>query len=822
VAQRKRSRKNKVAEVCGELDGGGSECQARPLAFLVTTASQHSPQTRPRETTMSDVESARARLAELLRHPDDLEKIPALKAEFTRKKNEIDSQLRLGLKEQLEVTQAGMNSITDGQRTVNQIKEEMMKIDKLCAEAQNLIKDFPDINTVAQTHRNFEQVEKMKNDIETFPQRLDRLEYLLSQDDEDPANQPNLLEIHNGLTELRDIRDDAMNQIKSSEDASTELIENLTLETGATVQDYFVRLDDIIEWFDKHIGEACLNLIELVQSGNDGMVVRLAVVIDEEEKMDKKVKALQDAQREYKDIAERFKFVASGPKELRGYKEKFIKSIEFVCQAHMEEAKEKFQDTPEKIEKNFRWFFNYLNTVKVGMVALMPKRWKIFRTYCKIYHAHMHDWLIEQIEDEGLRPPQMLAIIEWADKYYEKMEKLGVSADELTPHVIDNRAGDLVREYRQKIVRAVEEWMDRLANKDREQFLARDDSSLEPDENGVFRTKTLGDAWRILDQNLDVAIGSGRIDVVEGVVEAMFRVLFSRQRMWQSLIEAELAKWASSSEQEGLGAVQDWIVAIGNDQINCVAEDEEDRPSYLTLFERKTTQEVSPAYTQVIETQINSLKEGYLELGIICVHTFVSLIFNTDFRTIMPEFFTGAWYPQKRMAAITSTFKDYLYDYAKVLHLGLHEIMLTEMSDELLAHYLSSVRNRGVKFKRVDPFADKIRDDVLTVFEFFEQLPETYDNNDPRRQICEDIYPDIKAKWKAVSGFVELLQGEKASMPFIYERLKQEYPDMQISWVEAVLRSRDDFERSMLNAVKAKAAEIPPRTGVETIFAKVK
>ena len=56
---------------------------------------------------MDDVESATVKLAELLRHPEDLDKIPGLKAEFTRKKAAVDGQLRHGLKEQLELTQSG-------------------------------------------------------------------------------------------------------------------------------------------------------------------------------------------------------------------------------------------------------------------------------------------------------------------------------------------------------------------------------------------------------------------------------------------------------------------------------------------------------------------------------------------------------------------------------------------------------------------------------------------------------------------------------------------------------------------------------------------
>ena len=111
---------------------------------------------------MNEPEPVAIKLAELLRHPDDLDKIAALKSEFTRRKATIDGQLKVGLREQLEITQAGMGSISDGQRAVNAIKEEMMKIDRLCAEAQGMIRDFPEINRMSVMQRNFATVESMR------------------------------------------------------------------------------------------------------------------------------------------------------------------------------------------------------------------------------------------------------------------------------------------------------------------------------------------------------------------------------------------------------------------------------------------------------------------------------------------------------------------------------------------------------------------------------------------------------------------------------------------------------------------------------------
>lgn len=758
---------------------------------------------------MNDAETVTVKLAELLRHPEDLDKIPALKSEFTRKKAAVDSQLRIGLKEQLEITQNGMNSISDGQRTVNLIKDEMMKIDKLCAEAQNMIRDFPHINLVAQTHRNFSQVESMKNDIEAFDEKLTMLEQLLREDDQDMENQPNLLAIHYELTRLRDTKDAAMDQVKTLEDAQ-ELINNLTLTSGATLQEYFSRLEEVVEWFDDHVGTACMNLIPLVQSGNNGMIVRLALIIQEEEKNDKKVKALQEAQKEFKDLATRLKSINAGPKELRGYKDKFLKAIEINCQQQIDGANMTFLDDPDKLEKSVRWYFNDLNTVKLGMVSLMPKKWKILKTFTDIYHQQMHDWLVSRLDDPELIPTQMLAILGWVDKYYAKMGKLGVPEDQLNPPLIDGRSTEIVREYRQLIIKSVDEWMERMGGTDRRSFFARSADAMDEDENGAFRTKTLPDMWRMLAEQLIVAGGSERQDVVEGVADAMFRALGARQRMWQGLVDAELQKYsAPAAETEGLQGFQDWIIAIANDQIACIddGDEAEGQTAYLTNFSREVLPLVSDEYSETANSAIESLRDGYVDLSTHCLSVFASLIFAVDFRTLIPEFFTSAWYSKKGIGQAISTFEDYLNDYSSVLHPSLREIIVEEIADELLVRYLSAVRNKGAKFKRQDPYLDKIRDDVVTVFTFFERF---------------EAFETIKDKWRVVDGFTRLIDEPKAVIPDVYEDFKREYWDVGMGWVEAVLRARDDFDRSLLNAVKAKAAEVETQRGSETIMSKVK
>ncbi|RAK92803.1 exocyst complex component Sec6 [Aspergillus costaricaensis CBS 115574] len=748
---------------------------------------------------------AMPRLEDILRHPEDLDKIMGLKAEYSRKKAAVDSQLREGLRDQLETVQRSINALTEGQRQVSKTKDELQGIDKLCAESQTSVEDFSQIDKLAKVQRNFEATLTMKKGLEEFSENLAVVEDLLREDDEDLENQPNLLRAHMQISKLRDFRDEAMDQIRKAQDPSSE----------ETLADYFQGLDGVVDWFDDHLGTACMNLIPLVQSDNPGMVVRLAVVVMNEEKNDQTVRALQEAQKDHQDLADRFKSMNVGPKTVRGYKEKFLQAIEFYAQNQFEATKEDFLAEPDNLDKNFRWFFNDLYTVQQGMQPLMPKKWKIYKTYTEIYHRMMHDFFIGLINDPELPADNLLAIIHWTEKYYKKMNKLGWKQADLKPNILDDREPELIRQWQNIIIRAVEDWTNRITETDRKGLVERIPDSLDTNPEGCFRTKTLPDMWRMLHEQIMASGASSRTDVVEGIIDAMFRVLKARQVAWQTLIDEECAKYKAPGGDllDGLQLLQDWLVAVANDQIACIDDNEETgQLGYLSRFKRDFENIVDPKYmaSRAIP-ELDALRDGYVDLSTHCLTQFVELIFAVDFRTTIPEFFTQKWYGDFAVKRITSTFEDYMADYSPVLHPSLTDILVEELSDELLVKYLSSVRNKGVKFRHnTDPYTDKFKDDVLTVFAFFQNYPDSFAGT-------------IKMKWRLVDWLVRLLESEKGpALVAVYENFKTEYWDLQLSWVEAVLRTRDDFERSMISAVKAKAAELSVERGMETLMSKIR
>jgi exocyst complex component 3 len=767
-------------------------------------------------TTVTDGGVTVQRLSDVLRTPEDLEKIGVLRAELARKKADVDARLREGLKEHLETTQIGMSTLGEGQKLVGQIKEEMKSIHDLCEQSQAIRNNFPQIDYLARVHRNFEATKAMQAGLQSFNEDCSEVRRLLEDDETDLENQPNLLEAHMKLTRLRDFRDEAMDQIRRAKDNSLE----------NTLEEYFAGLESVIEIFDEHVGGICMDLIDLVQRDNNGIIVRLAIVIASEEKNDDRVRALQEAQKDHQDLVSKFTSFMIGPKTIRGYKEKFLTAIQAVAHAKFENTREAFLDDPSKLNKQTSWFFNDLFACKQGMQNLFPKKWRIFRTYVEIYHKEMHDFLLSFVDAEDLRPPTMLAIVHYIDVYYKKMNKIGgFSPTDLTPHVLDTREGDLVREYRNLITTTLNSWIDRMFITDKTAFSSRSEDALQQ-LGGYSRTKTLPDMWRMLHEQAEAAGNSEREDVVEGVMSAMFAALKSRQQQWENQVDQEVRNFrnASADSTQSLLELQEWLIAIANDQIACIddaagadVDDPTAQLGYLTRFRDDFTKLQTPPsskfMTTTAKTELDAITLGYVDLSTFCINKFVSLIFTIDFRTIMSEFFVpGKWYEQAAMKRITATFDDYMSDYDSALHPSLIDILVEEMSGALLVAYLTAIRtNRSVKFRRQDPFGQKFTDDVVAAFAFFGKYPDSFEGP-----------IGVKETWKVVRFTADLLAAEKSQVVHVYTEFKANYWDLQLSWVEGVLKTRDDWDRGMISAVKQAAATSYAERGGETVMGKVK
>src|SRR5699024_1666718 len=105
------------------------------------------------------------------------------------------------------------------------------------------------------------------------------------------------------------------------------------------------------------------------------------------------------------------------------------------------------------------------------------------------------------------------------------------------------------------------------------------------------------------------------------------------------LVDDECTKYKSPAYEnaEGLQVLQDWLIAVANDQIACVDDNEElGQLGYLTRFRRDFENLVSPEYmASRADPELDSLRDGYVDLSTHCLALFVDLVFTIDFKTTL-------------------------------------------------------------------------------------------------------------------------------------------------------------------------------------------
>lgn len=116
---------------------------------------------------------------------------------------------------------------------------------------------------------------------------LREIKHLMEVDGEFDFNSrmPNLLSIHYYVSQMRDVQDSARHYAAQS-----------TEDVRRTIQKHFAPLDDIVEQFDTILFDISENLLEVIRVGNSSLVVRVAKIIDAEEKQDLATKIVEEIQ----------------------------------------------------------------------------------------------------------------------------------------------------------------------------------------------------------------------------------------------------------------------------------------------------------------------------------------------------------------------------------------------------------------------------------------------------------------------------------------------------------------------------------------------
>jgi len=152
-----------------------------------------------------------------------------------------------------------------------------------------------------------------------------------------------------------------------------------------TLKRYFERLEKVNEEFDSCFWELTRAILDVIRCSNPSLVVKLAKIIELEERLDEKSVAVQEAKSHYQDLANKFRSIRGSPRTLKMYFARFEETIEQSVQEMFEQHVEKYGEDFLAMLENLDWIYDDLRLVLEEVVLCMPPSGRFSRFMLNMY-----------------------------------------------------------------------------------------------------------------------------------------------------------------------------------------------------------------------------------------------------------------------------------------------------------------------------------------------------------------------------------------------------------------------------------------------------
>jgi len=417
------------------------------------------------------------------------------------------------------------------------------------------------------------------------------------------------------------------------------------------------------------------------------------------------------------------------------------------------------------------WIFEDLSWVEVYVTPCFPPDYNIHSMFIKTYHKEL-DETFKKIRESLPSASALLAMHAWVKSYKKKMKELEIPEEYLEPPLLEGKEQSLIDDYSKLIVQKLEEWTGNLMKTELRDFVLRQEPP-QTDADGFYQMSGTVILWKIINEQVDAATESNQGAVLARIVAESNRVIKATHAQWTKLIDAEYKKYIDSKPEDVAPGLSEYVVALANDQIRSV--------DYADDLSARLEPLVSTKYKATIADQLNEVIDGYLDVAKKCSQTLIDLIFN-DLRPAVKNLFTSSWY-DGIMPQIVETLRDYMDDYQTTLNSSLLEVLIEDLLNTFIITYLTAL-SRSSRL-RMPAAADRIKDDVADSFQYLSTLKAPQ---------------ELEAYFEVIERSLEMLSASRGLVVLSFYRFAQQYGP-NLAFVEALLRARDDFDRSAVNEV---------------------